>query len=82
MPPKPRGDDKPGKGFDVLLTLVTTGGSDVLAAGLGVEVEASVAAIATGVPTGAVYEGVFSMTIDAVRICCANCNDLLPFMPN
>ncbi|MFH8980746.1 DUF6531 domain-containing protein [Streptomyces varsoviensis] len=56
----------------VLLTVVTAGGSDEvaagiieMAAGLGVEVEASVAAIAAGMLTGAVYEGVFSMTIDA-----------------
>ncbi|MFE7116025.1 polymorphic toxin type 30 domain-containing protein [Streptomyces sp. NPDC057654] len=56
----------------VLLTLVSGGASDEaaagiieLAAGLGVEVEASVAAIAAGMLTGAVYEGVFSMTIDA-----------------
>ncbi|MEV0275319.1 polymorphic toxin type 30 domain-containing protein [Streptomyces sp. NPDC050610] len=56
----------------VLLTVFTAGGSDELAAGivemaasLGIEVEASVAAIAAGMLTGAVYEGVFSMTIDA-----------------
>ncbi|MEV0262608.1 DUF6531 domain-containing protein [Streptomyces sp. NPDC050617] len=56
----------------LVLTVFTGGGSDEvaagiieMAAGLGVEVEASVAAIAAGMLTGAVYEGVFSMTIDA-----------------
>ncbi|MEU7040450.1 DUF6531 domain-containing protein [Streptomyces varsoviensis] len=56
----------------LLLTVFTGGASDEvaagiveMAAGLGVEVEASVAAIAAGMLTGAVYEGVFSMTIDA-----------------
>ncbi|WP_053161109.1 DUF6531 domain-containing protein [Streptomyces caatingaensis] len=55
----------------VLLTVVTAGVSDEvaagiigMAAGLGIEVEAAVASIAAGMLTGAVFGGIAAMTID------------------